>query len=79
MNIKIQMIPLLPPKGQTRSQVFLLGGAIQGGGGPNETGGASLYYERFDKHGYFSNCGTSTLIFLAKRQRYHYLLEGGCA
>jgi len=35
-----------------------------------------LYYESFEKHGYFSNCGTSELIFLAKRQLYHYLLEG---
>ena len=44
---------------QARSQVFLRGGAIYGGGGPNENGGASLqgelgcltlYCERFEKH-----------------------------
>ena len=41
-----------------------------------ELGCLRLYYESFEKHEY---CGTSKLIFLAKRQLYHYLLEGACA
>ena len=40
----------------------------------------TLYYERFEKHGYYSHFGTSKLIFfLVKRQLYHYLLDSGCA
>ena len=73
---------------QARSQVSLRGGAIQRGGGPNETGGARLwvcvwgevaggsgvvelgclrlYYNCFEKHGYFSNFETSKLIIFCK-------------
>ena len=80
-----EAIEITTVQAHARSQNFLRGGAFQGGADQTrqeehvcrgELGCLRLYYESFEKHEY---CGTSKLIFLAKRQLYHYLLEGACA
>ena len=49
---------------ETRGARLWVGG--EGGGGAGELGCLRLYYKCFEKHGYFSNFGTSKLIIFCK-------------